>query len=88
MKVLGRRFVLGALVLLALVVFGSRQSPVFAQGAGQETDDPVKIQMYNRFVDNRVPNPAVAYQAARDYLQKYQKDKDQYTDYLGKWIAP
>ena len=86
MKVLGRRFVLGALVLLALVVFGSRQSPVFAQGAGQETDDPVKIQMYNRFVDNRVPNPAVAYQAARDYLQKYQKDKDQYTDYLGKWI--
>jgi hypothetical protein len=28
----------------------------------------------------------VAYQAARDYLQKYNKDKDQYTDYLNKWI--
>jgi tetratricopeptide (TPR) repeat protein len=52
----------------------------------QETDDPVKIQIYKRFVDNRIPNPAAAYQAARDYLQKYQKDKDQYTDYLQKWV--
>jgi tetratricopeptide (TPR) repeat protein len=34
-----------------------------------------------------VPNPTVAYQAARDYLQKYQKDKDQYVDYLQKWVA-
>jgi hypothetical protein len=86
MKLFGRRLTLAVLVALALVMFGSRQS-LFAQGAqGQETDDPVKIQMYNRFVDNRVPNPAVAYQAARDYVQKYQKDKDQYTDYLQKWI--
>ena len=85
MKLFGSRLVLGVLVALAVVTFGSRQSAVFAQ-VGQETDDPVKIQMYNRFVDNRVPNPAVAYQAARDYMQKYQKDKDQYTDYLGKWI--
>jgi tetratricopeptide (TPR) repeat protein len=53
----------------------------------QETDDPVKIEMYKRFVDNRVPNPVVAYQAARDYLQKYTKDKDQYTDYLQKWVT-
>ncbi len=52
----------------------------------QETDDPAKIAIYKRFVDNRVPNPTVAYQAARDYLQKYQKDKDQYTDYLNKWV--
>lgn len=85
MKLFGSRLVLGVLVALAVVTFGSRQAAVFAQ-VGQETDDPVKIQMYNRFVDNRVPNPAVAYQAARDYMQKYQKDKDQYTDYLGKWI--
>src|SRR6185369_8917379 len=31
--------------------------------------------------------PDVAYQAAKDYLQKYSKDKDQYTDYLQKWTA-
>jgi tetratricopeptide (TPR) repeat protein len=52
----------------------------------QETDDPVKIEIYKRFVDNRVPNPAVAYKAARDYLQRYTKDKDQYIDYLTKWV--
>jgi tetratricopeptide (TPR) repeat protein len=85
MKFFGSRLILGAFVALALVTFGSRQSLVFAQ-AGQETDDPVKIQIYNRFVENRVPNPTAAYQAARDYMQKYQKDKDQYTDYLQKWI--
>ena len=83
MKLFGRRLVLAALMVLAAVTFGSRQSLVFAQ----ETDDPVKIEIYNRFVDNRVPNPAVAYQAARDYMQKYQKDKDQYTDYLQKWMV-
>ena len=55
--------------------------------AAQETDDPAKIEIYKRFVDNRVPNPRAAYQAARDYLTKYTKDKDQYTDYLSKWVA-
>jgi hypothetical protein len=82
MKLLLRR--LGLMLLLA-VSFGSmglRQAVVF----GQETDDPVKIETYKRFVDNRVTNPGVAYQAARDYLQKYPKDKDDYTDYLTKWV--
>jgi tetratricopeptide (TPR) repeat protein len=81
MKLLGQR--LGLAVLLALSVFalGAREVVL-----AQETDDPVKIEIYKRFVDNRQGNPAVAYQAARDYLQKYNKDKDQYTDYLGKWV--
>ena len=68
---------------LAVVALGARQSIVFAQ----ETDDPVKIEIYKRFVDNRIQNPVAAYQAARDYLTKYNKDKDQYTDYLSKWMA-
>jgi len=87
MKLSGRRFagraVFAALLALSALAFGSRQSLV----AAQETDDPVKIELYKRFVDNRVPNPTAAYQAARDYLQKYNKDKDQYTDYLQKWIS-
>jgi len=82
MKWLGRRLPLAALMALLLVTLGARQSVVF----GQETDDPVKIQIYKRFVDNRIPNPGAAYQAAKDYLQKYQKDKDQYIDYLTKWV--
>jgi tetratricopeptide (TPR) repeat protein len=83
MKVFVSRFALAALVALAAGFIGARQFAVVAQ----ETDDPVKISTYKRFVDNRVPNPDAAYQAARDYLSKYQKDKDQYTDYLSKWVA-
>lgn len=82
MNVFVRRLALAALIALAAGSLGLQEFRVLAQ----ETDDPVKIEIYKRFVDNRVPNPAVAYQAARDYLQKYQKDKDQYTDYLQKWV--
>src|ERR1041384_1660702 len=82
MKLLGKRLALAAMVALMLLARGcARRWPVVAQ----ETDDPVKIEIYKRFVDNRLPNPAVAYQAARDYVTKYNKDKDQYTDYLSKW---
>jgi tetratricopeptide (TPR) repeat protein len=51
------------------------------------TDDEVKVSVYKRFVDNRVPNPAAAYEAARDYMQRYGKEDDQYTKYLKAWIA-
>jgi tetratricopeptide (TPR) repeat protein len=84
MKLLGR-LALGALVALTVVTFGSRQSVVLAQV--QETDDPVKIEIYNRFYNNAKTNKAVAYKAAQDYLLKYKKDKDQYIDYLQKWVA-
>ena len=81
MKLLGQRFGLAVLLALSVLALGARHVVL-----AQETDDPVKIEIYKRFVDNRQGNPAVAYQAARDYLQKYNKDKDQYTDYLGKWV--
>ena len=90
MKSFIRKFAAAAFVLsLSLASFGLRQS---VSGFGsvayaQETDDQVKIDMYKKFVDNRIPNPRVAYQAARDYLQKYPKDKDQITDYLQNWIV-
>ena len=81
MKLLGQRLGLMVLLALSVLALGARHVVL-----AQETDDPVKIEIYKRFVDNRQGNPAVAYQAARDYLQKYNKDKDQYTDYLGKWV--
>jgi len=83
MKIFVSRLALAAFIALALGASGLQRFAAVAQ----ETDDPVKIEIYKRFVDNRVPNPTAAYQAARDYLQKYQKDKDQYTDYLSKWVA-
>ena len=78
----GKRLAFAAILALAVVTFGSRQSVVLAQ----ETDDRVKIDIYTRFYNNAKSNPAVAYQAAQDYLQKYQKDKDQYVDYIQKWM--
>jgi tetratricopeptide (TPR) repeat protein len=83
MKFLGRRLAFAGFLLLLLSTAGARHSMVLAQ----ETDDPVKIEIYKKFYDNARANPAVAYQAARDYLQKYNKDKDQYTDYLQKWVT-
>ncbi|MEK6336907.1 MAG: hypothetical protein AABM67_18445 [Acidobacteriota bacterium] len=53
----------------------------------QETDDEFKVTTYKRFVDNREPNPTAAYQAARDYMARYNKEDDQYTRYLKAWIA-
>ena len=81
MKLLGKRWSVAVLLAISVLAVGARQT-VFAQ----ETNDPAKIAIYKRFVDNRLPNPEAAYQAARDYLQKYNKDKDQYTDYLTKWV--
>lgn len=55
--------------------------------AVQETEDEFKVTTYKRFVDNREPNPAAAYQAAREYMAKYSREDDQYTRYLKVWIA-
>jgi tetratricopeptide (TPR) repeat protein len=79
---LGQRLGVAVLLAFSVLALGARQTVL-----AQETDDPVKIEIYKRFVDNRADRPAVAYQAARDYLQKYNKDKDQYTDYLNKWVT-
>ena len=79
MKFLAKNLMTAAFLAVSLVTFSGLVT-------AQETDDPAKIEIYKRFVDNRLPNPTAAYQAAREYLQRYQKDKDQYTDYLTKWV--
>jgi tetratricopeptide (TPR) repeat protein len=53
----------------------------------QEITDPVKLEMFNRFRDNRGSHPEIAYQVAKEYLQKYQKDNDKYTQYVEKWVS-
>jgi len=52
-----------------------------------ETDDQAKIDIYTRFVNNRLSNEALAYRAAKEYLAKYPKDDDVYTRYLKPWVA-
>lgn len=74
-----------AVLLVAVPAFAQPQTARVQQPV--VTDDEVKVNVYKRFWDNRVPNPAVAYQAARDYMQRYNKEDDQYTRYLKAWIS-
>jgi hypothetical protein len=74
-----------AVLLVAVPAFAQPQSTRSQQPV--VTDDEVKVAVYKQFWDNRVPNPTVAYQAARDYMQRYSKEDDQYTRYLKAWIA-
>ena len=90
MKYLIQRVAFGALVIaILLTTFGARRSinGWTLVAMAQETDDPVKIEVYTRFVNHRKTNEAAAYQAAKEYLQKYPKDNDQYTQYLLKWVV-
>ena len=70
------RLIIAALITLALGLYA----------LGQETNDPVKVEIWKRFVENRATHQDRSYQAARDYLQKYGDDKDKYTEYLQKWV--
>jgi len=53
----------------------------------QETDDEFKATTYKRYVDNYDKNPVAAYQAAKEYMARYNKEDDQYTRYLKTWIT-
>lgn len=74
-----------AVLLVAVPAFAQPQSARSQQPV--VTDDEVKVTVYKQFWDNRVPNPTAAYQAARDYMQRYSKEDDQYTRYLKAWMT-
>ena len=78
------KLILAALFAMAL---GFAQPRAIRAQQPYVTDDEVKVNTYKKFVDNRVPNPVAAYQAARDYMARYGKEDDQYTKYLKVWIA-
>ena len=78
------RVTLALLFGLALALSGTAR--LQAQ-TPKETDDEFKVNTYKKFVDNRDPNPAAAYQAAKDYMARYSKEDDQYTRYFRIWIA-
>jgi hypothetical protein len=73
-------------LLIGLVLLSAPAAATLAQQPAV-TDDEVKVNTYKRFTDNRVPNPAAAYEAAKDYMARYGKEDDQYTKYLKVWIA-
>ena len=81
------RVTLALLFGLALTFSASTRLSAQPRTAGQETDDEFKVTTYKRFVENREPNPGAAYQAAKDYMARYNKEDDQYTRYLKQWIS-
>lgn len=90
MKVFVKGLMVAAFMAVLLGTFNSyavAQTAQATKASSQETDDPAKIAIYKQFYDNHKNNPAVAYKAAREYLQRYTKDKDQYIDYLNKWVV-
>ena len=56
-----------AIFLMAVPAFAQPQTARNQQPV--VTDDETKVNVYKRFWDNRVPNPATAYGAAREYTQ-------------------
>jgi tetratricopeptide (TPR) repeat protein len=72
---------------LALAFSASTRLEAQPRTGVQETEDEFKVTTYKRFVENREPNPAAAYQAAKDYMARYNKEDDQYTRYLKQWMS-
>lgn len=58
----------------------------FAEGT-QETPDEARAVLYKRFTDNFRTNQQVAYEAAKEYLQKYADRPSDITQYLRKWVS-
>jgi hypothetical protein len=83
------RVTLALLFGLALAFSASTRVPAQPRtgAALQETDDEFKVTTYKRFVENREPNPSAAYQAAKAYMARYNREDDQYTRYLKQWIS-
>src|SRR5437867_2732162 len=82
------RATLALLFAFALTVFGATrlQAQPRPGTSAQETDDEVKVNTYKKFVETREPNPALAYEAAKEYMRRYGKEDDQYTRYFKVWI--
>ena len=82
--------VAGAIILtFSATSFSARAqtSSTKTQTTVQETDDEVKVNIYTKFANNYKTNRGVAYEAGKDYLQRYAKDNDQYVNYIREWVA-
>lgn len=92
MKKLIRLLVFAALVATLGVPALAQTTPAAtpaAAAAPAQDDTEAKTALYNKFTENRNSNPQVAYEAGKEYLQKYEaKDgaEDQYVKYIKKWV--
>lgn len=93
MKKLIHLFVLAALVTTLVLPALAQTTPATgtATPTGQDTAQ-AKIDLYGKFTKNYKQNPALAYEAAKEYLQKFEAaattDEDKkIVAYLKNWVA-
>lgn len=83
------------LVFAALLMTPALPALAQATSTGSATtasaqDDDAKAALYKKFLDCRTSNPACAYDAAKEYLQKYEATAaadDKIVPYLKKWVT-
>lgn len=78
--------VIVATLALPTLARATATQPSTSEQAGQ--DDQVKADLYKKFTDSyNAKNAKAAYDAAKEYLDKYPNDNDQIAQYLKKYIA-
>jgi tetratricopeptide (TPR) repeat protein len=94
MKKLIQLFVFAALVtafaLPALAQTTPATGTTTTAAAGGQGDAEAKAALYDTFTKNIKTNPTVAYDAGKEYLQKYEATDgptDQYVAYIKKWVT-
>ncbi|HKR02644.1 MAG TPA: hypothetical protein VJT09_18340 [Pyrinomonadaceae bacterium] len=90
MKKLIRLVVFAALVTAFVLPALAQTTPSTATPAATQDEAQAKAELYDKFVKNRNTNPPVAYEAGKEYLQKYEAAdgaSDQYVSYIKKWVT-
>jgi hypothetical protein len=89
MKKLIRLLVFAALVATLALPALAQTTPATpaATPAASQDEAQAKVDLYDKLVKNRAANPPVAYEAAKEYIQKYGADNDQYVNYAKKYVT-
>lgn len=88
MKKLIRLLVFAGLVATLALPVVAQTTPA-ATTAPSQAEQEAKTALYTKFTENRNSNPQVAYEAGKEYLQKYEATDgaaDQYIAYIKKWV--
>ena len=89
MKKLIRLLVFAALVATLALPALAQTTPATPAATPTQAEQEAKTALYTKFTENRNSNPQIAYEAGKEYLQKYEATDgaaDQYIAYIKKWV--
>jgi hypothetical protein len=88
MKKLIQLFTLSVMaVMLAVPAFAQEPAKSPAAAAASQDDADAKAALYKKYLDNYKTNQQVAYDAAKEYVQKYPDDDPKIIDYLKTFVT-